>query len=140
MKMYLFFVFLTFFILSSCQKDQLILGPPSGDSFFYQSRDTLGQIIVSGWISLVKIDSSQMEGSWKLEKIKNRTDIGPQAGSGELKGWIIDNELFVNLQPNFRDNNLLLNGILKGNTYSGIWQWISFKGITNWGTFQAVKK
>jgi hypothetical protein len=38
------------------------------------------------------------------------------------------------------DNNLQLSGTLQADRYSGQWMWISFIGITNAGSFEAVKK
>jgi hypothetical protein len=72
--------------------------------------------------------------------VGNPQDIGPQTGDGTLVGGFHNGKLWVELNPQFRDNNLQLTGTLVGNRYSGEWAWISFVGITSTGTFEAVRQ
>ena len=84
-------------------------------------------------------DSVTIEGSWLLEKLINRDDLGPQFGEGELIGRIKDSSIWMELNPQFRDHNLGLIGTISDSHIDGKWYWVSFPGVTNWGTFKAEK-
>jgi hypothetical protein len=84
-------------------------------------------------------DSSSISGELHFEKIGNPNNIGPQVGSGELVGGVDQYGIWINLNPQFIDHNLLLTGTIKNHTYSGEWVWISFIGPTNHGTFEAIQ-
>jgi hypothetical protein len=71
--------------------------------------------------------------------VSGRSDIGPQVGEGSLIGSIINSSISIELNPQFRDNNLGLAGTINDNIIEGKWYWSSFPGLTNWGTFKAIK-
>jgi hypothetical protein len=48
--------------------------------------------------------------------------------------------MWINLNPNFADNNCYLYGNRHMSMYSGEWKWITFAGITNKGPFTATLK
>jgi len=53
---------------------------------------------------------------------------------------VLTNEiLWMELNPDFRDNNVFLQGKPEINKYTGKWFYFSFIGPTNWGSFEAVK-
>ena len=136
---YIFILILV--VLYSCEKNDSSLGielGPAG-SFTYQSYDSLGKLIVNGWLEFELIDSVKIEGTWRLNNIRNRDDIGPQYGYGKLLGSISDSEIWMELNPQYVDNNMYLEGIKSDNYIEGKWYWISFPGVTNWGTFKASK-
>lgn len=141
MKKYLMILSLLFFNLFSCEKGELSFdfapGPPG--SFSYFSYDSLGALVVSGWLEFEMSDSVRIEGSWKLDKLVNRDDLGPQVGEGKLIGEIENSSIWIQLNPQFRDHNIGLIGIISNNRIKGKWFWASLPGVTNWGTFTAVK-
>jgi len=110
---------------------------PSG-FYFYKSYDTTGTKIVEGWISIVQ-DSSEISGEWNLNKVGDPENIGPQVGRGELVGGFIQDTVWVELNPDVVDNNLQLRGVIDDGKFSGKWEWMTIQGITNYGTFEAVK-
>ena len=67
--------------------------------------------------------------------------LQPEVGekSGPI-GGVGEDEIWVELNPQYRDNNLQLRGTLDDNRYAGEWMWISFVGITNQGTFEALRR
>ncbi len=139
---FLKYIFILIFgMLYNCEKYDSSLGYepfPSG-SYTYLSYDSLGNLIANGWLQFELIDSVNIEGVWKLNKIRNRDDIGPQYGEGKLVGSISDSKIWMELNPQYRDNNMYLDGIKSDNYIEGKWYWISFPGVTNWGTFKASK-
>jgi len=115
------------------------VGPVPSGAYHYTSYDTNGVAVVRGWLTITYQDSSHITGEWRLYKIGDPQGIGPQSGSGKLVGSFYEGKLIIELNPQFRDNNLQLVGSLQQGYYRGEWIWISFVGITGKGTFEAVK-
>jgi hypothetical protein len=127
--------------LSSCEDggSETGVGPLPSGAYRYTSYDTNGVAIVRGWLSFTYEDSALITGEWKLDKIGNPQGIGPQIGGGTLAGSFYRGKLVIELNPQFRDNNLQLVGTLKTGGYRGEWFWISFVGISGRGTFEAAR-
>jgi hypothetical protein len=141
MKIRVFTISLLLCILCSCEKDNSSIGfePGPPGSFSYLPYDSLGTPVVIGWLTFEMSDSLTIEGSWLLKKLINRDDLGPQFGEGELIGRIEDSSIWMELNPQFRDHNLGLIGTISDTRIDGKWYWVSFPGLTNWGTFKALK-
>jgi hypothetical protein len=106
----------------------------------YTSYDSSGIPIVAGWLTMNFSDSATISGEWHFEPIDNPKNIGPQTGDGNLVGGVHNGQVWVELNPQFRDNNLQLSGTFEGNRYSGQWMWISFIGPTSQGRFEAIRR
>ena len=141
MKIYVIIISLLLCIFFSCEKDKSSVGfgPGPSGSFSYLSYDSLGTPVVSGWLTFEMTDSVKIDGSWQLKRLINRDDLGPQFGEGELIGQIEDLSIWMELNPQFRDHNLSLVGTISNSRIEGKWYWVSLPGVTNWGTFRAVK-
>jgi hypothetical protein len=119
--------------------DSLVDPSPSG-SYWYNSFDSSGTLLVEGWFTMTVADSDSVAGEWHFKAVGTPQRIGPQTGDGTLIGGFRDSVLWIELQPQFRDNNLQLTGTLRGDRYAGSWIWISFIGVTNSGRFEATKR
>ncbi len=109
-------------------------------AFKYTAYDSAGTRIVEGWFTLVFKDAATVEGEWNFKAIGDPQNIGPQMGEGELIGWLQDdNEIVIDLNPGWADNNVVLHGPYSLNEISGTWVWSTIAGATNQGTFTAVK-
>ena len=139
MKKYLITIFLILTLIYSCQKDDSLIGPTPSGKYTYQAYDSLGHLIVDGWLTIEVMDSVTVKGSWNLDNLNNRTDIGLQDGDGELIGYIENSLISINLNPLYADHNVYLNGNLSDKIIEGEWMWATFIGPTNWGTFKANK-
>jgi hypothetical protein len=139
MKKYLIIILLILATVYSCKEEDKIVAPTSLGKLNYQSFDTTGVLIVDGWMTVELKDSMAIIGSWQLNNLQHRDDIGPQEGAGELIGYIEGSSVTIDLNPGNADHNVYLNGTLTGNGIQGQWVWTSFIGPTNWGTFKAVK-
>jgi hypothetical protein len=128
-------------LLSSCEDNGsgTGVGPAPSGAYRYASYDTNGTAVVQGWLTIMYQDSGHITGEWNLEKIGNPQGIGPQVGTGNLVGSFYEGKLFIELNPQFRDNNLQLAGEVENGYYGGQWFWISFAGISGRGTFEAVR-
>ncbi len=123
----------------SCQENDNIVEPSPLGKLDYRAYDTLGTLIVDGWLIIDLKDSKTAAGSWLLNNLNNRDDIGPQEGEGELAGSIDGSSIIIDLNPGNADHNVYLNGTLTDKGIEGEWVWTSFIGPTNHGTFEAVK-
>ena len=131
---------IAFLVLLGCQKDTIVEPIPSG-SFQYSAYDSTGTVLINGWFTLIIQDSSHISGEWHFRKINDLYNIsGPQTGNGQLSGFFHGKILSINLNPKFIDNNVILSGQLSRNEYAGIWNWISFSGISGAGSFKAYRQ
>ncbi len=134
-------IFLLLGFLTACTESPTD-STPNG-AYSYMSFDSSGTAIVKGWFTLEMSDSSHVTGEWHFVKVTDSDDVGPQVGDGVLAGGFTDygiDQVIVDLHPEFRDNNLLLIGKLEESRYSGRWEWISFAGVSNYGTFYAQRR
>lgn len=124
-----------------CDKDDAINGLkiPEG-AYAYTGFDSTGVKIVTGWIKIVCEDSIHLSGEWNLEKIADPQNIGPQVGSGTLIGNFENNQLFLNLNPDYVDNNVFLICPYDDQKLTGKWNYSGFPGIINYGSFVAERK
>jgi len=58
-----------------------------------------------------------------------------------LNGFVTDDIYYnINLNPMIAtDDNVFLEGVLSGDSLNGNWNWSTFIGITNGGTFTAKR-
>ena len=127
--------------LNFCDKDNSINGTniPKG-AYAYTGYDSTGTKIVKGWIKIDFDDSTTISGEWELDKIGDPENIGPQVGSGTLMGNLQNNQLFLNLNPDYVDNNVFIICPYDDQKLAGTWNYAGFPGIINYGTFVSEKK
>ena len=107
--------------------------------FNYNGYDSLGGRINTGVLKLI-VNDSDISGDWQLTMIGNVENVGSQFGSGSLNGIVTDgNHYLINLNPMIADDNVNLEGILTGDSLNGIWNWSTFIGLTNSGTFTGIR-
>ena len=138
-KLYFMFFLTIVFLFASCSNESEGLTEPPSGIYSYTSFDSSGTPIVEGILTMTINNSQQIIGKWDFELIGNPQNIGPQEGKGDLLGSVEQDRIWVELNPQFRDNNLQLLGTIKNNKFSGTWGWSSILGLTNHGTFEAIK-
>jgi len=128
-------------VLIGCEDaiDNSVIVPVPPGAYAYTGYDSTGIVIVKGWLSFTYQDSIQFSGEWQFQKVGNPERIGPQVGTGTLVGGIEEQRVWVDLNPQYADNNVFLSGQFEGNRYHGQWSWGTFAGVSNRGTFEAVK-
>ncbi len=114
--------------------------PVPRGAFAYTSYDTAGTALVTGWFTMNVSDAGTISGEWHFRTIGNPEHAGPQTGDGVLLGGFSEGKIWLELNPQYRDNNLQLCGTLDGDRYVGEWIWVSFAGVTNHGTFAALRR
>ena len=124
-----------------CDKDNCLNGIKIPDgAFAYTGFDSTGVKIVRGWIKFDFDDSTTILGEWELDKIGDPQNIGPQVGSGQLVGNVQNSQLYLNLNPQYVDNNVILTCPYDDQKLAGKWTYSGFPGVINYGSFVAGKK
>lgn len=128
-------------LFNSCDRNNPLCGLkiPEG-AFTYIGYDSTDIKIVKGWIKINFDDSTTISGEWELDKIGDLQNIGPQLGSGQLIGSVQDSQLFLNLNPQYADNNVFLICPYNNQKLIGKWNYVGFPGIINYGCFVAEKQ
>src|SRR5215212_4714158 len=88
---------------------------PLGD-YQYTGYAKNGSKIVEGRLSITSIESrraqseesKQLKGNWRLDKVGEQEKVGGQVGTGELIRSILKGEVYINLNPNISDSNVIL--------------------------------
>jgi hypothetical protein len=94
-------------------------------------------VCASGAIEMTIATDSTITGSWDISPADgfSEKDIGPQIGTGKLEGNIKAGKIFINLNPEWIDNNILLNADYSKDQFAGSWVWSTFIGPTSSGSF-----
>lgn len=125
--------------LFTCSSDENLIDSKPSEAYFYIGYDSTGIRINQGCIRYDFVDSIRIKGEWPLESLSYVENIGDQIGHGELSGEVYSDTVFIDLNPQYRDRNVYLIGRQREEVITGIWQWVTYPGITNWGTFKAEK-
>jgi len=112
----------------------------SAKSYTYCAFDTFGTALVRGVMFLAIDDSDRVTGLWDLRRIgTGPTMIGPQVGTGRLEGFREGATIWMNLNPQYADNNVMLFGTIRGSGIYGTWEYIGFPGVLSRGRFRALR-
>lgn len=132
--------------LNSCDSAAL----REGGSYDYTARSNGGEVLVTGTLDLDYSESVAADGTvaitghWDLQRRGPGEDVGPQVGEGDLDGTVdSDGNVWINLNPDWADNNVFLSGSFSGEQFGdfeGTWSYSTFIGHTNGGTFTAVRR
>lgn len=95
-------------------------------------------VVVRGWMHLDKVKRGVV-GEWWLQAVGDPYPIGPQRGEGRLVGELRDGHLVMELQPDRRDDNVLLVENGGGKNLSGTWEWAGIAGVQGRGTWRATR-
>lgn len=105
----------------------------------YAGYDHESRQVVKGFITIVRGESNSISGGWQLEATGDPSGIGPQVGSGKLVGAVDGERIWIGLNPDYVDNNVMLVGRISGSVVSGTWEYVGFPGVLAQGTFRAVR-
>jgi hypothetical protein len=140
----LFMMFVLALTINACKDsgDPVASMPPlpsSPTSYSYRGYNSKGLLVVVGSMTLALTDSQTVSGTWRLECVAPGENVGPQTGSGTLRGSIQGARVMVDLNPGWADNNVFLSGSFDKDRFSGTWMWSTFVGPTSEGKFEALK-
>jgi hypothetical protein len=125
-------------LFNSCSSSEVNESFPYG-SYHYRSYNFLGDLVGDGTIYIDKSDSNMVTGNWNIREVRLCLNCGRQFGSGYLEGYIENDSLIVNLNPNDIEIDTKLIGVISDNEFSGDWRWINRQGFGFSGQFTAIK-
>ena len=131
-------IFSLLFLLGSCSSREVQESFPYG-SYQYRSYNFLGSLVGEGTIYISKSDSNMVTGNWSIREIVSCPNCGKQFGNGYLEGYIENDTLVVNLNPNETQIDTKLVGVLIDNEFSGDWRWTNRQGFGFSGKFTAFQ-
>jgi len=113
-----------------------------GGTYVYTAYNAGDTVVVIGTINLANPDSTLLTGRWLLAAVNGAPNIGPQTGSGTLRGSTGPGTttISIDLNPGWADNNVFLNGTFQGTAIKGTWMWSTFGGPTSEGRFVMTKR
>ncbi len=128
-------------LLLSCEQNvsETSLTPVPEGAYRYTAYNEKGTLAVKGWLTIEFDDLHQLHGEWHSVEVGDASRMGPQVGDGRLVGSIEDGQIWIELNPEYRDNNVSLTGSLSRSGLKGTWTWSTFVGVTSQGRFEAVR-
>lgn len=136
MKLVLGLLVLSLIVFYSCEDSDPNSFPKS---YKYTGYDSSWNKIIEGYLRIDSIDSVEVKGGWRFNRVSDCENIGPQIGHGNFDG--IANPLgtlSLNLNPGMIDNNVLLDCSTRlPYRIDGRWSYIGFPGVINWGRIEA---
>jgi|TARA_Y100000310_G_scaffold91552_1_gene88948 hypothetical protein len=129
-------LFTSFLIFFSCEEERFEGEPYQYIAYYEKSL----RVCAEGTMEFDIGEDSTIIGTWEIEAVEEFSinNIGPQTGTGDLSGNIKNGQFFVNLNPNWADNNVFLNGYY-GEEIRGGWSWSTLVGPRSSGGF-VIKK
>jgi hypothetical protein len=131
-------IFSLLLLLGSCSSRVLSESSPYG-SYHYRSYNFLGSLVGEGTIYINKSDSNMVTGNWSIREIVNCSNCGKQFGNGYLEGYIENDTMVVNLNPDDTEIDTKLIGVFLDNEFSGDWRWTNLQGFGFSGKFTAFR-
>jgi len=114
-----------FLLFSSCSEDS-----PTNSltaTYKYIGYNDNGNTVITGYLWIESVDSTTVKGRWDFKRIKGNFE-GIKDSQGSMS---------LNLNPEWVDNNVILDGSLLNSDYDGNWSYVGFPGVINSGSFEA---
>ncbi len=114
-----------------------------GDRLAYAAFSASGEPVLKGSIQLEFPDDTTVSGSWSIAWVAGADTtqpVGPQVGTGHLVGSRHRDTLWLELNPNFADNNVGLRAVATHRGWRGEWFWSGFPGQMSQGLFTAARR
>jgi hypothetical protein len=117
------------------------VGIPIG-TYDYQALGLENKVIATGKLYITANEPTAITGTWEIKTTAPKEKTGPQDGKGKIAGSIEPKTglIYLDLNPDMRDNNVVLTGIFKDGELSGAWGWYSIAGAVVKGNFNAKLK
>ena len=128
-----FWLILSLIFAFSCEDKENSNGTYEYTAYFAKSL----VICANGSMEMTIATDSTITGSWDISAADgfSEKEIGPQIGTGKLEGSIKAGKIFINLNPEWADNNILLNADYSKDQFGGSWVWSTFRGPSASGGF-----
>lgn len=106
----------------------------------YEATTTVGLPLLEGELRLRYPTDSTVAGTWSIRRLPNADpsiEVGPQVGAGTVAGFRDGHTLYLDLNPGWADDNVMLVGEAAAGALRGRWTWSAFTGPRASGRFTA---
>jgi len=124
--------------LGSCSSREANKTFPYG-SYSYRSFNFLGDLVGEGTLYINESDSDMLTGNWNIREVRDCPNCGAQFGSGFLTGYIENDTMYINLNPDETEIDTELIGSIADGKFNGDWRWNNKAGFGYSGTFTTSK-
>jgi hypothetical protein len=146
---------ITLLILAGCahvsnKQSQPVMTPqvavPAGaipiGTYKYTALDQGGKVIAAGELYITAATNDSVTGTWEIKTAAPQEKTGPQNGKGNIHGSVEPKLglIYLDLNPDMKDNNIVLTGIFKDGKLSGAWGWYGKTAEKVKGSFVAELK
>ena len=137
--------FLVILAVGACSTDGSNSAPDGvivAGSLRYQATTLAGEPLVRGRMSIDVLPDSAIVGTWSAEWAPgaDRTvEVGDQIGNGTLVGRQTEEGAYIDLNPGYADNNVILLPIRTEGGFTGTWYWSTITGPRTQGKFTALR-
>lgn len=122
----------------SCSSNEISRAFPYG-SYSYRSYNFLGDLVGEGSLYISEVDSNTFTGNWQIREVRKCLNCGAQFGSGFLTGYVENDSMYINLNPEITEIDTRLIGVVADSVYRGDWRWTNQAGFGFSGTFEAER-
>lgn len=150
MKRFSIILIIMFITLFRCNVFQPEEDDINSCTYTYTGYNQAGNKLITGSLRITYEKTADtkypisIKGMWNFKKFGNNGDPSHLVGEGLLQGMVnAEGQIFINLHPGWMDNNVFLNGCFKDIKYGnfeGTWTYSTYAGVTDEGSFQAVRK
>ncbi|MGD8307704.1 MAG: hypothetical protein PVF17_13685 [Ignavibacteria bacterium] len=126
-------------LLNFCAASEVYQEFPYGN-LQYRSYNFRGDLVGEGTLYISQSDSNSVTGNWNIRKVRDCNTCGTaQFGSGFLTGYIENDVMYINLNPDEIEVDTYLTGSVESGEFKGKWNWQDQVGFGYYGTFEATK-
>ena len=122
----------------SCSSKEISGSFPYG-SYSYRSYNFLGDLVGEGSLCISEADSNTFTGNWQIREVRKCLNCGAQFGGGFLTGYVENDSMYINLNPEITEIDTRLIGVVANGVYRGDWRWTNQAGFGFSGTFEAER-
>lgn len=129
--------------LAACSRESTNTGPDgviAGGNLRYEVTTLAGIPLLTGRLVVKVLDDSTIVGSWSTEwapGADRSVEVGGQVGRGALAGRQGMEKTYLDLNPGFADNNVILAAAPTDRGFEGTWEWVTVTGTRASGRFSA---
>jgi len=125
-------------VLAACEGG---FAPPNDgeeQTWEYTAYSAAGTAVVTGTFHVIA-DGRDFKGTWSTHLLQPNADVGPQVGTGTLRGsWDIEGQTIgLDMNPGWADNNVFLTGTPGDDGLRGTWSHSTIAGPRARGDFVA---
>ena len=111
-------------------------------SLVYEALSPAGRLLVRGRLNIEILPDSSIVGTWTADwapGADTTVEVGDQIGTGTLRGRQTAEGGYIDMNPGYADNNVILLPTATDRGFTGTWYWSTIAGPRTQGRFTALR-